>query len=72
MNVKRALKAPVLLPYLLRAMNVSINPAINGEIIYMILNPKITRLAYTQITADINPSDVPINTAAIAHFLSVI
>jgi len=35
------------------------------------LNPKITKFAYTQITADMNPSVVPIITARIPHLLAM-
>jgi hypothetical protein len=35
----------------------------------MMLNPKITKFAYTQMTADINPKVVPIITARIPHLL---
>ncbi|BDZ67813.1 hypothetical protein GCM10025860_12610 [Methanobacterium ferruginis] len=36
----------------------------------IMLNPKITRLAITHITADKNPVAVPINIAAKAHLFS--
>ncbi len=71
-NINKALIAPVLLPYFCLAIYASLNPAIKGDIINMMLNPKITKFAYTQITADANPMDVPIITAAIPHLLSMI
>ena len=58
MNVKRALIAPVLLPYFLRAMKVSTNPASNGETIYMMLNPKITKFHAKHRIAEPNPTKV--------------
>lgn len=59
--------APVLLPYFLRAMKVSANPAIKGEIMYMMLKPNITRFQTTQRTADPKPATVPINMAISAQ-----
>lgn len=71
MNIKSALIAPVLLPYIRRAMNVSTNPAMSGDIIKAMLNPKITKCHITQIMADKKPTPVPINIAAIAQRFSI-
>ena len=71
MNVKRALMAPVVLPYFLRAITVSTTPASKGDTMYMMLNPKITRLNATQRKAERKPAKNPRNMAANAHLFSV-
>lgn len=70
-NINSALIAPVLLPYIRRAIIVSTNPAISGDIIKAILKPKITKCHLTQIRADKKPTPVPIKMATIAHLFSI-
>ena len=70
MKVKRALMAPVLLPYFLLAMVVSIKPANKGDNIYMMLNPKITRFQAIQIRAEPKPTITPSNNATNAQRFS--
>jgi len=52
-------------------MKISTNPAIKGDIIYMMLNPKITKFHFTQIKAEMNPNKNPRTMAVSAQRFSI-